>query len=120
MAESDLMDKKPVSLAELKEELSKIQKRDEELGFRSGKTQEYVNSLDVLSVKDNDSLKKQLEELEIPRLKEEHIVKILDFLPRSEAELEVLLQGYPITISKENFKKIVDVVNSFERSQTKK
>ncbi len=112
MVESNLIDKKSLSLTELKEELKKIQKRDGELGFRSGKTQEYVNSLKVLSKKDYDEYMTKLTDLNIPRLKDEHIVKILDFLPKSEAELEVLLQGYPITISKENYKKIVDVVKT--------
>ena len=114
MQSINIVDKKPLGLAELKEELIKIQKRDEELGFRSGKAQEYVNSFATLDSKAFNELKSKLEELSIPRLKDEHIVKICDLLPSSVEDLDVILQGYPITISKENKKKIVDVVLGFK------
>ena len=115
MSNPNVIEKKPVSMSELKAELQKIQERDEELGFRAGKTQEYINSFKLLKIEDYEKFKKELEELNIPRLKDDHIVKILDFLPRSVEDLEVLLQGYPITISKDNLKKIVDVISSAKR-----
>ena len=118
MLSPDVVDKMPIGLAELKDELTKIQARDEELGFRSGKTLEYVNSFGTLSLADFIKLKDEVSKLDIPRLKDEHVVKIVDFLPKSVADLDVLLQGYPITITKENQKKIVDVVKAFMPSKS--
>lgn len=116
MQNINVVDKEALSLAELKEELLNIQKRDEELGFRSGKTLEYVNSFSTLSKEKFDELKAKLVELDIPRLKDDHMVKIADLLPVSVADLDVILQGYPITISKENQARIVEVVADFKKA----
>ncbi|MFT4261548.1 MAG: hypothetical protein ACMXX9_03915 [Candidatus Woesearchaeota archaeon] len=116
MLNVNVIDKEPLGLAELKEELAKIQKRDEELGFRSGKTMEYVNSFSTLDIKTFNEVKDALKALDIPRLKDEHIVKIVDLMPINVADLDVILQGYPITISKENQAKIVETVSGFRKA----
>ena len=113
MSNFEVIEKKPISLAELREEISIAQKRDGELGFRGGKVQEFINNLNPLNSDKALELTKKIEELEIPRLKEDHIVKIVDFLPTSISELDVLLQGYPITVTKESQEKIVSVVKEF-------
>ncbi|PIN81266.1 hypothetical protein COV13_01785 [Candidatus Woesearchaeota archaeon CG10_big_fil_rev_8_21_14_0_10_32_9] len=111
MSKVEVLEKIPVSLPELKSELTAIEKRDSELGFRAGKTKEYVNAFADLSKTAFSDLKKQLDALQIPRLKEDHIVKILDVRPKSVDELNVVLQGYTLTVSKENMKSIIDVLN---------
>lgn len=113
MSKPELLEKNPVSLTEMKKELETAQKRDGELGFRGNKTLEYVQQFVKLSKKANDELQTKLDELGVPRLKPEHIVKIVDILPSSVAELDVILQGYTITITKENKTKIVNAVNEF-------
>ncbi len=114
MTNQNILDKEPLGLAELKEELKAIQKRDEELGFRSGKTQEYVNSFSTLKLADFTKLKEELLALDIPRLKVEHVVKIADLLPVSVKDLDVVLQGYPLTISKENQERVVEVTSKYK------
>lgn len=112
MSKAELIEKIPISLSELKEEITKISKREgEELSFRTGKTLDYVNSFSHLSKKKSADILKSIEALNIPRLKPEHIVKILDAMPKSANELAVLLQGYTITVTKENMKKIVKEIN---------
>lgn len=110
MSKPEVIEKVPVSLAELKSELQSIQKRDTELGFRAGKTLEYVNSVAVLSKTAFAKLKAEIEALKVPRLKDEHIVKILDLMPKSVNELNIILQGYVLTVTKENMGKIVKVI----------
>ena len=51
--------------------------------------------------------------MNIPRLKEHHIHKILDIAPTNVNELKAVLQGYPITINNESMKKIADAINEF-------
>lgn len=111
MSKAELIEKIPITLTELKGEISKISKRDEEMSFRSGKTLDYVNSFSQLSRKKYGELTKKLEDLNIPRLKQNHIVKILDMMPKNAKELAVLLQGYTITVTKENMTKIVKAIN---------
>ncbi len=113
MTKPEILEKTPVSLAQIKGVLGSLKKRDEELSFRGTKTEEYVNNVVMISKKQAEELSKKLIGLEIPRLKEEHIIKIIDILPRSEAELKVILQGYTITVSADSRKKIMDVVKDF-------
>ena len=51
--------------------------------------------------------------MEIPRLKREHIVKILDIMPVTEEQLKLVLQGYILTVSQANMKKITDLVKEY-------
>ena len=114
MSQIEVLEKSPMSLAELKDCIDLIQKRDKELNFRSGKTLEFLNHFTTINSEKSSELKQKLLALDIPRLKEEHIVKIVDFLPLSIADLDVLIQGYPITIAKENQEKIISVVKDFK------
>jgi len=120
MSRPELIEKIPISLTELKQELEIIQKRDEELSFRSGKSLEYANSFVTLSKTAHNDLKKKIEKLEIPRFKEDHVCKVIDLLPQSVAELDVILQGYTLTVSKENKAKIIKTVKDFLPKKSKK
>ncbi len=98
----------PISAYELKEELEKVKKRDKELNFRAAKTEDHLAS--VGTPKNLDSLFDKLTKMDIPRLKEAHIRKVLDIMPASVKDLKVALQGYNVSISNENLKKVVDAV----------
>ncbi|MBW2999079.1 hypothetical protein KY339_00260, partial [Candidatus Woesearchaeota archaeon] len=100
-------------MSQLKNELKKIKKRDEELNFIANKTNDYLNTFSVLKEKEAKDLQKKLEGLKITRLKPEQIIKIIDLLPSTVADLKVILQGYPVSIANEDLKKIADVVAGF-------
>lgn len=110
MTKPIVMSETPVTMAEAKTEIQKIKKRDNELNFRSTRTEEYLNIFAKLDKKQADELKEKLEKLKIPRLGLEHMIKITDILPQTVEELKVVLQGYPLTITKENMQKIVNAV----------
>jgi DNA-directed RNA polymerase subunit F len=112
MSKPEILEKTPLAMVQLKSELNAVSKRDKEPGFRTTKTIEYLNSFSTLSQADFNSMKKKIEELAVPRLKEEHIMKILDIMPKNVNDLGVLLQGYTITVSKENLKNIVDITSA--------
>jgi DNA-directed RNA polymerase subunit F len=109
----EITEEQPINIYDLKKELSKIKKRDEELSLRLAKTEEYLNSFTVLTQKDAESLEKELTALEVPRVKDYHIKKLIDLLPASVEELKVILQGYTLTINKEHQKSIVDVIKKY-------
>jgi len=110
MTQPEILEKEPLPLVEVKSVLRKVKKRDEELNYRAGKTEEYLNQVIKTTQKEATELKKKIMELEVPRLKEEHITKIIDIIPRTVAELKVVLQGYTLTVSNDNLKKIVSAV----------
>ena len=110
MATNDIVAENPISMYELKAELEKIKKRDKELNFRSARTEEYLNQVAALSKKPSD-LYEKLAKLDVPRLKESHLKKIIDIMPKTVNDLKVVLQGYTVSVSSENIKKIVDIIN---------
>ncbi len=111
MANIEIISEKPISMDELKEELEKIKKRDGELNFRAGKTEEYLQHF--VSSKDYKDLSKKIEALNIPRFKEQYITKIIDLMPVNLEDLKSILKAYTVTISDVNLKKIVDIINEF-------
>ena len=110
MPTPQFVEEKPVSLTEVQDLLEKIQKRDIELNYLSNKLKEYLSSFEIATLKQKEELSKKLKGLELTRLKEEHLVKIIDFLPQSEKELKIVLQAYPLSMSKKDMDSIVEVV----------
>ena len=108
-----IIEEQALTMAEVKEHLAKIKKRDEELNFRANKTEENLNTVVEIKPAKAKELKEKLEELSIPRLKDVHICKICDILPDTVDELKVVLQGYTITVTNDNMKKIIDVVKNY-------
>ncbi|MCK4670704.1 MAG: hypothetical protein KAT43_05885 [Nanoarchaeota archaeon] len=110
MAKAKIIDEKPMTMAELKEEIAKAKKKADEQGFRAQKTEEYLNIFVKISAKKALEIKEEIEKLKVPRLSENHIIKIIDIMPETVEELKVVMQGYPITVTKENMAKIAEVV----------
>jgi DNA-directed RNA polymerase subunit F len=113
MANPNILEETPMSMAEMKNELSKIKKRDKELNFRSNKTDEYLKQFTLVDSKVAQEISEKLEKLNIPRLKELHIKKIVDIMPGTAEEVKAVLEAYPITITNDNLKKIAKVVSEF-------
>jgi len=102
----------PVTAAEVKEDLIKSKKANKELNFRAQKTEDYLNQI-VSDSKKTLELVKKLEGLKIPRLREEHIAKLADIKPITEKDVKFVLQGYTVTVTKENMGKIAKVIADF-------
>ena len=105
-----IQEEKPMTQVEVRHHLLNIHERDGELNFRANKTLENLNTLVHIDQKVADELRKKLEELEIPRLKDVHICKIIDIIPTTVDQLKVVLQGYTVTVTQDNMKKIVEVI----------
>ena len=111
MSKPEILSEKPITMAEMAEEIEKIKKRDEELNFRATKTEEYLQQFELESGKKIEGIKKNVEGLKIPRLKEEQIIKILDLMPKTVEEMKGILSAYTISVTQENMKKILSTIN---------
>jgi len=111
MATPKVLSESSLTMAEVKTELEKIKKRDKELNFRAQKTEDYLQQF--VTIKNISELVQKLEKLNIPRLKDLHINKIVDLMPKSIKSLKMVLQEYTITVNNDNLKKIVDAINGF-------
>jgi DNA-directed RNA polymerase subunit F len=114
MVKPDVVQETPVSMAELKNELTKIKKVRKEHNFRAEKTEEYLNQFSILDLKKSTELKGKIEKLKVPRLKEEHLIKLIDLMPMTAEEVKSILQGYTITITNDNLKKIASTIKDFK------
>lgn len=117
MVNPKIIEEIPIGLAEIKEELEKIKKRDKELGTRTSRMEDYLNQFNHLSKEEYEKLVDKLKKLDIPRLKEAYIIKIADIIPEKVDDLKIILQGYTLTVTNDNLKKIIDVTSKFVPKQ---
>lgn len=110
MPTPQFVSEKPLSLVEVQRELENIQKRDIELNYVSAKVHEYLSSFVAVTPEQREVLHKKLKSLDLIRLKEEHIAKIIDFLPKNVNELRAILQAYPLSLVKKDQESIIEAV----------
>lgn len=113
MAKIMIESEEPVCEFELKNELERIKEKEKELDFRANRTLEYLHEVSKISFEDGNKLKKALIDLNIPRMKDVVICKIVDLLPKTEDELKSIIQPYSITISKNHMKEILKTVSEY-------
>lgn len=111
MADMQIVSETPINTYQLKAELEKIRQRDGELNLRASRTAEFLNF--TAQNRNLDKLFEKIMSLGIPRLKEQHIHKIIDIFPTTPNQLKVVLQNYTITLSNESMGKILEVLNEF-------
>lgn len=107
---SKIISETAMTMNDLREELAKIKEKDKELNYRAQKTEEYLQRFASLSSKEHHALMKKLSELQIPRLREQHLAKLADVLPTAAKDVKVVLQGYAVTLTNENAQKIADTI----------
>ncbi len=114
MTNPQFIEEQPLSLTDVKGILKKVEKRDEELNYRTTKAKEFLENLKItLSDAKKKELFEKLQGLNLTRIKEEHMMKIIDFLPKDTNELKVILQSYPLSLSKKDQETIVGAVKEF-------
>jgi len=109
MANLEVINENALNLHELKDKLDKIKKRDDTLNPRGIKTYEYINKF---TKKDNKKLKEKLMQLNILRLKDKHINKIVDISPNDIEELKSILLGENLTLKQEDLTKIIETIKN--------
>jgi len=110
MPDLKMISETPLSLVETKERLKDIKKRDTELGIKATKSFEYLTTFVHLDKKQADELASKINALNIPRLRDRHIVKIIDMMPQDLDSIKIIFTGDNITIKPEDLKRILDVI----------
>jgi DNA-directed RNA polymerase subunit F len=109
MTEFEILEQNPVTLADTKVKIDALAEEGE-LTFRAEKTKSYLENFVRLEKDEVDAIRSSIEELNIPRIKDRHVVKILDVMPKDLDSIKVLLSGETLTISDDDLKKILDVI----------
>ncbi len=111
MVKPTIIEESPLCLAEVAEHMAVLESRDSEPDFRSQRTKEYFESFTPIKREQAEKLRKKLASLELSRLKELHTIKIVDLLPKTADEVKILLQGYPLSMTKKDMESIAEAVN---------
>lgn len=112
MSEIEIVSENPVTLTELREKLKDIKKRDKELTFRANKTLEYIETFSAIKVEKAIALKKSILDLNIGRLKERHVIKVIDVMPKDLDSLKAIFTGENLTLKAEDLTKIMDILKA--------
>ncbi|MFC1691476.1 hypothetical protein ACFL0W_04825 [Nanoarchaeota archaeon] len=115
MTDAEILKETPITMTELKAEFAKIKKREEDLNFRAGKTEDFLNSFDILKPKDAKELAEKIKAVDIARMKDEQIIKLVDILPGTPEEVKLVLQGYNLSVTPENLTKIANLVKEYKK-----
>ena len=106
----DIIKETAISICEAKGLLDHVRERDGELNYRAAKTAEYVDMFAYMSDKKAKDAAKKIQELDIPRMRENHISKLIDCHPRSVDDVKLILSAYSLTLKEEHSKKIVEII----------
>ena len=81
---------------------------------KDGETEakKFAKKFVSLDAKDAKSLRKKLESLDMIKMKPEHLVKILDFLPEDSESLGKIFTD--VGLDEDETKKILDIVKEFK------
>lgn len=93
-----------LSMVEAEEYIKKIEDGDKDLiGF--------IKKFSKLKLKEAEDLKKKLEDLNLMKIRPEHIAKIIDFMPETSEDLNKIFVDF--SLDEDEKKKILDTIKEF-------
>ncbi|HIH18105.1 MAG TPA: hypothetical protein HA250_01720 [Nanoarchaeota archaeon] len=101
-----ILKQEALTLAETKEILDKVESENP----RIKKTQEYLKKFAKKKSEKAKTLVKKLSESEISKLKQQHIVKIVDVMPETPAELRSIFSGEELSLDTNETEKILQTI----------
>ncbi|MEK6933216.1 MAG: hypothetical protein AABW56_05510 [Nanoarchaeota archaeon] len=110
MSNLQIINETPLTMAELKERLDDVKKRDKELTDKANKTHDYLNKFATLKAREALKLKEEIMKLNIPRIKEKQVIKVIDVMPKDIESLKLVFAAENITIKQEDLQKILDII----------
>lgn len=112
MSNYEIISKEPVTEAQVFEHVDKAMK-NRELTYREEKIREHILKLKKIDAKQANELKKELMELNIPRLEEEHIIKIIDIMPKNGTELRAIVSHSGTVLVDDSVTKIIGALSKY-------
>lgn len=113
MSDYNIISEEPVSLSEAYDAIEKKTKGDVELTYREEKSLEYLKKFKKVSLENFEKAKEEIIALDIPRLEEEHIIKIIDIMPNSGTELRSIVSNSGTVLVDESVTKILEVLSKY-------
>ena len=98
-----ILDKKPLTLAEVTNLIGDSEKAE---GMKK-----FIKTFNKMKLEDAMKMKEELEALDLIQLKEDHIVSLVNFVPKDSVELNKVLSG--VSLNQEEVDKILNVTKNY-------
>ncbi|MFH1521470.1 MAG: hypothetical protein ABIF18_00775 [archaeon] len=72
---------------------------------------DFIKGFNTMNIKKAKEMKEELRGIDLIKLKDEHIVKIVDFVPTDASELNKILVG--VSLDQDEVNKILDVAKKY-------
>lgn len=108
----EIVSEEPISGSEVLDIINKKEK-NKELTYRESRIKEHLSKFNKLSSKDFKEAKKELEVLNIPRIEDRHLIKILEILPKTGTELRAVTAHSGIVLVDESVKSILEILKKY-------
>ncbi len=100
-----------VPLPKVKEILENIKEKN----YEQKLAYEHVKKFSKIDAKKAEALIKELSNLEMRKLKDDQIVKIVDLMPKDVEDLKVILSKATVPFKDEELTKIIEIVKKYEK-----
>jgi len=95
---------KPLSMVEVQAYIKKSEDSEADI-------MEFIKKFVKLNLKDAKKLMNKIEELDLIKIKKEHIVKIIDLMPKTQEELNKIFVD--VSLNEDETNKILDTIKEF-------
>ncbi|MDD5417412.1 MAG: hypothetical protein PHW96_00810 [Candidatus Nanoarchaeia archaeon] len=109
MTSFEVLNEKPIPIVEVKGLIGKRK----DYTYEQKLALEHAKEFSKISEKNAKSLGEELAKLEIRRLKDKDIVKIIDMMPKSVDELKVILSSSTTPMTKEEMTSVIEIVKKY-------
>lgn len=106
----EILSKEEVSLSEASKYISE---KETELTYREEKVNEFLKKHAKLDYEQYEKAKEALIALDIPRIEDQHIIKILNIMPKTGTELRSIVSHDGLVLVDETAKQILDTLKQF-------
>ena len=100
-----IISRNPISIAEVAEQLKKTKSENKELI-------DFTKKFAKVDVNDARKIHEELKRLDLIKMKDEQIVKIIDIIPENSADLNKIFTS--VTLDEEESKRVLDVIKQFK------
>lgn len=101
-----IKDKTPISLSEVKDTLSEFPQIED--NKRASAVLNYIKRFVKTKPDNSKELMKVLEELDLVKLKREHLAKIVDLMPEDAEDLKKIFVGLDVTLDQDEINSILE------------
>lgn len=99
-----ILDMKPIAMAEAKDIIENSKQDEKEVGA-------FIKRFSKIDIKEAGEMRKALEELDLMKLKEEYVIKVIDLLPTDASDLNKIFVD--TSLDENEISKILEIVKKY-------